>query len=143
MKTNMNMNMNTNTPRCEGSSSLSSSPQQQQQQLDRQRYNEHEILAAQEEAPCSVCKYTGMIVCAGLSLHFIKLANEETTTTNRTTAASRTTKTNTTTATNYFTALANDVVAANKTAPMKNHRPFFYICSAGWAIAGVYRWYLD
>ena len=150
------MNMNTNTSRCEGSPSLSSSPQhhqqqqQQQQQLDRQRSNEHETLAAQqEEPPCSVCKYTGMTVCAGLSLYFIKLANEDTTATssNRTTATIRTTKTNTNTttatATNYFTALANDVVAANKATPMKNHRPFFYICSAGWAIAGVYRWYLD
>jgi hypothetical protein len=142
----MNMNMDTNTSRCEGLPSLSSSPppqqpQPQQQQPDRQRYNENEILAAQQEPPCSVCKYTGMTVCAGLSLYFIKLANEETTTTNRTTAASRTT--NTTTATTYFNALANDVVAANKTTPMKNHRPFFYICSAGWAIAGVYRWYLD
>jgi hypothetical protein len=156
MNTNMNMNMNTNTntntntSRCEGSSPSSSSSSPQQQQIDRQRYNEqHEILLAQqEEPPCSVCKYTGMTVCAGLSLYFIKLANEETSTATKTTPANRTittTPTSATTTTNYFTALANNVVAANNKTqtPMKNHRPFFYICSVGWAIAGVYRWYLD
>jgi len=119
----------TNTSSCEGSSSSSSQQdhkeqQQQQQQkyiipvvlsneTNRQHENEDII-----EPPCSVCKYTGMTVCTGLSLYFIKLATEETTIKTTTLAA-----------------------AANKT-PMKNHRPFFVTCSVGWAIAGVYRWYL-
>lgn len=53
---------------------------------------------------CAVCMYTGVTVCTGLSLYFVKLATEET------------------------------------TLP-KNQR-FLWACSAGWAVAGMYRWYL-
>jgi len=124
-RTNYVCSMNTNTSSCEGSSSSQQDQKQLQQQhiipavlsneANRQHDNE-EIT----EPPCSVCKYTGMTVCTGLSLYFIKLATEETTTTTTTTTLA---------------------AAANKT-PMKNHRPFFLTCSIGWAVAGVYRWYL-
>mmetsp|Transcript_51438 Transcript_51438/g.55680 ORF Transcript_51438/g.55680 Transcript_51438/m.55680 type:complete len:178 (+) Transcript_51438:21-554(+) len=120
----------TNTSSCEGSSSSSSQQdhKEQQQQQQQQKYIIPVVLSNETnrqhenediiEPPCSVCKYTGMTVCTGLSLYFIKLATEETTIKTTTLAA-----------------------AANKT-PMKNHRPFFVTCSVGWAIAGVYRWYL-
>ena len=110
----------TNTSLCEessASSSLSSPLQQQQQQ--RQIQSEYERLRREQEKPCSTCKYTGMTVCAGLSLYFIKLATEET-------------------AATTFTATKTAV-----TKTTKNHKPFFYIGAAAWAIAGVYRSILD
>jgi hypothetical protein len=36
----------------------------------------------------------------------------------------------------YFLKLATDETTLSK------NRRFLYVCSGGWAIAGVYRWYL-
>lgn len=58
-----------------------------------------------DEKVCSVCMYTGMAVCTGLSLYFVKLATDETVT-------------------------------------LAKNRRFLWVSSAGWAVAGVYRWYL-
>ena len=66
-----------------------------------------------EEISCSACKYTGMLVCMSLSLYFAKLATDDTA-----------------------------GVVKQSTKITKNHKPFFCVCSAGWAVAGVYRWYL-
>jgi hypothetical protein len=40
---------------------------------------EIEQLQRELDEPCQTCMYTGMAVCAGLSLYFVKLATDETT----------------------------------------------------------------
>ena len=93
------------------------------------------------EEDCSVCKYTGMTVCTGLSLYFIKLATEE----SIKHEAATVTKSNTAAATTTTTTTTTIFDATKKTKHnriIKNHRPFFYLCSVGWAVAGIYRWYL-
>lgn len=78
------------------------------------RYHHHQPTAPQQQQfqeQCSVCMYTGIAVCSGLSLYFVKLATE----------------------------------GSSITMPkqqLQQHRGFLWMCSAGWAVAGVYRWYL-
>lgn len=67
------------------------------------------------EPPCSTCKYTGMAVCTGMSLYFLKLANE----------------------------LESAPQSMAKQAATKNHKPFFYGGAVFWACAGIYRSMLD
>jgi hypothetical protein len=59
---------------------------------------------AEQQEQCSVCMYTGVAVCTGLSLYFVKLATDDTT--------------------------------------LSKNRRFLWVCSAGWAVTGFYRWYL-
>lgn len=56
------------------------------------------------DEPCRTCMLTGMAVCTGLSLYFVKLATDKTT--------------------------------------LPKNRRFLWVCSASWATAGLYRWYL-
>jgi hypothetical protein len=94
---------------------------QQQQQLQQQNTAEFRRKLGGEEPPCSTCRYTGMAVCAGLSLHFLRLATEDTKTTTMTTKAK----------------------AMAKNASKKSHKAFFYGGALVWAAAGVYRSMLD
>jgi hypothetical protein len=66
--------------------------------------NPKAVHGANEEG-CSACLYTGMAVCTGVSIYFVKLATDE-------------------------------------TGTLPKNRRFFWVCSAGWAVAGAYRWYL-
>ena len=120
---------------CEESSSLSQPlpPQKSEEQEKRfQTEYERKLLLRQqlEEKPCLSCKYTGMTVCAGMSLYFLKLALEE---------ATRS-ATSTKTASATITEAAKTTVA---TTSKSNNKAFFYIGAVTWAIAGLYRSVLD
>lgn len=111
---------------CEG---VASPLPPREQQLSQQQQQHQENMAKfrrklrEEEPPCSTCRYTGMAVCAGLSLYFLRLATEETTvTTAKTTAKAK---------------------AMAKNASKKSHKAFFYGGALVWAAAGVYRSMLD
>lgn len=68
-----------------------------------------------KEPPCSTCKYTGMAVCTGMTLYFLKLANE----------------------------LESSPKSLAQKAATKNHKPFFYGGAVFWACVGIYRSILD
>jgi hypothetical protein len=106
---------------CEGAASpLPPKEQQVSQQQQQESMAEFRRKLGDDEPPCSTCRYTGMAVCAGLSLHFLRLATEETTA--ETTAKA--------------TAMA-------KNASKKSHKAFFYGGALVWASAGVYRSMMD
>ena len=80
------------------------------------------MLQQLEEEPCSACKYTGMTLCAGMSLYFLKLGIEETA---------------------GATTIAKAAKNAASTASKSNNKFFFYGGAVTWAIAGLYRSVLD
>ena len=92
----------TNTTQCDAAEQPP--PRYQRPSPDNPYQDEIERLQNELQEPCKTCLYTGVAVCAGLSLYFAKLAIED-------------------------------------GVPLKNQR-FLWACSAGWVVAGMYRWQL-
>eukprot|EP00537_Pseudo-nitzschia_pungens_P018165 CAMPEP_0172409488 /NCGR_PEP_ID=MMETSP1061-20121228/76392_1 /TAXON_ID=37318 /ORGANISM="Pseudo-nitzschia pungens, Strain cf. pungens" /LENGTH=183 /DNA_ID=CAMNT_0013145643 /DNA_START=331 /DNA_END=882 /DNA_ORIENTATION=+ len=113
---------------CEGSSSSASSSasasapvtrdHQHESSFDTE-YERRRLLRELEEQPCSACKYTGMTLCAGMSLYFLKLAVEE--------SARK----------------SSSAIAKAATASSTSNKVFFYGGAVTWAVAGLYRSVLD
>mmetsp|Transcript_24740 Transcript_24740/g.51181 ORF Transcript_24740/g.51181 Transcript_24740/m.51181 type:complete len:208 (+) Transcript_24740:256-879(+) len=90
-----------------------------------------------EEPPCSSCRYTGMTVCAGMSLYFLKLAIEEEPAAS---ASATTARRRTAAATATIAGAAKTTVAATRNS---TNKAFFCIGAVAWAVAGVYRSVLE
>jgi hypothetical protein len=69
-----------NVTQCEGGGSSNDSHGRRERPADDNPYkDEIERMQRELEEPCKACMYTGVAVCTGLSLYFVKLATEETT----------------------------------------------------------------
>jgi hypothetical protein len=79
-----------------------------------------ELDRLEREGPCSSCLYTGVATCAGLAAYFTHIA--------------------------YDTSdIAATLTRGQRHAQLKlmvQRRPYFLAISAGWLVAGAYRWHL-
>jgi hypothetical protein len=79
-----------------------------------------ELDRLEREGPCSSCLYTGVATCAGLAAYFTHIA--------------------------YDTSdIAATLTRRQRHAQLKlmvSRRPYFLAISAGWLVAGAYRWHL-
>mmetsp|Transcript_6595 Transcript_6595/g.18925 ORF Transcript_6595/g.18925 Transcript_6595/m.18925 type:complete len:181 (-) Transcript_6595:590-1132(-) len=114
--------VDSNRSLCEGSPSSASAPVRRDHQHESSfdtEYERRRLLRELEEQPCSACKYTGMTLCAGMSLYFLKLAVEE--------SARK----------------SSSAIAKAATASSTSNKVFFYGGAVTWAVAGLYRSVLD
>jgi hypothetical protein len=118
------------------------------------------------EESCRSCLYTGVATCIGLSAYFAQLAIFEDDTNKRTCrskGADGSTKSQVIKQTSMHsnpslkehlhlpditsTKRSNEtkcnLMQRNKPLQVKSNRPFLLVCSACWAAAGAYRWYLN
>ena len=113
------------------------------------------------ESSCSSCLWTGVITCFGLSVYFAHIAFDDV---NPIIASTVTTPSTTTPATNPKMIVHHPINSSNNTGTSNNvfrtwfqqqlhnyhhsprtythNKPVFLCISAGWAVVGVYRWYL-
>ena len=104
------------------------------------------------EESCRTCLYTGVATCAGLSAYFLHLAFEEQPPsqqkpTDATIRKYRSNDTNiprsTHTQKQPIDLFERSIKLLQQKSPPKSHKRFHLAFSAAWAIAGMYRLYLN
>jgi hypothetical protein len=79
-----------------------------------------ELDRLEREGPCSSCLYTGVATCAGLAAYFTHIAYD----------------------TSDIAATLTRRQRHTQLKLMVSRRPYFLAISAGWVVAGAYRWHL-
>lgn len=110
------------------------------------------IVAKGGEESCRTCLYTGVATCAGLSAYFLHLAYEEQPPSQKKPTDATTRKypskdinipRSTNTPTQATTIFERAMKSMHHKSPPKSNRQFHLAFSAAWAVAGVYRLYLN